>query len=74
MTKDSLWQAYLKANPSFGGTKPITIKPSGLKKLFEQTWEYGVKHGQGQATPDIFSQVFGNRDNTSYEAKARKAV
>lgn len=51
MNQNELWAAYVARNPDFG--KPdavITLKASGLKKLFDQTWdkahEAGVENGR----------------------------
>lgn len=76
MTKQELWAAYCKKNPSFlreGDT--IKISVAGLKKLFDQTWHYGHENGKESVPtridpsakpadmPDCFKDIFGGFKN-----------
>jgi hypothetical protein len=54
MTKQQLWEIYTTRNPSFIGDAQVTMSATGLKKLFDQTWDQGFKAGSeqsNQATP-----------------------
>lgn len=67
MTKDELWSAYVDRNPSFAGEANITLAASGIRKLFDQTWEIAYKTGleKGAAFSDkledagLFNEMLG---------------
>jgi hypothetical protein len=64
MTRQKLWNIYAAKNPSFNGDGEVTLKASGLKKLFEQTWDAAFQAGQDKnKTTDrgaeLFNQLFG---------------
>lgn len=41
MTREKLWEAYVKKNPKFGDPNAVvSLTSRGLKKLFDQTWDY----------------------------------
>ena len=44
MTKDKLWAAYVAKNPRFK-TSGANLTAAGLKKLFDQTWDYAHDAG-----------------------------
>lgn len=44
MSKDELWQLYVRKNPGFL-TDGASFTPDGLRKFFDQTWD--VAHGRG---------------------------
>lgn len=51
MTKDELWKVYCKRNPSFADPQAkIVMTGHGLKKLFDQTFDLGVKRGIDSAS------------------------
>jgi len=67
MNKEELWKLYTARNPTFEGEGIVTMTRSGLRKLFDQTWEQahaqGIKNGraaqQRETNPqDIFSGIF----------------
>jgi len=65
MKKDELWEVYASKNPQFKGEGTVTMTVTGLRKLFDQTWEQahaqGVKYGR--AAQDVQTQtnnLFGN--------------
>jgi hypothetical protein len=60
MTKSELWRIYVKKNPSFEGQSNIAISPNGLKKLFDQTWEFAQEAAKSQKPFDasIFGDMF----------------
>jgi len=45
MTQQELWSAYCARNPSFSGDGEVTMSAGGLKKLFDQTWQFAEQHG-----------------------------
>ena len=54
MTKQQLWQIYTTKNPSFITDESVTMTATGLKRLFDQTWDQGFQAGSeqsNQATP-----------------------
>jgi hypothetical protein len=46
MTQQELWRAYCARNPSFDGSGEVTMTASGLKKLFDQTWQLAYAAGE----------------------------
>lgn len=55
MNKDELWAIYAAKNPKFNDPDAeITLKASGIKKLFEQTWD--MAHEQGMANGHVLEQ------------------
>ena len=65
MTKDQLWQIYLKKNPTMA-TKGLG--PKGVRKLFLTTWDQACKtEADKRKTPsdkeieDLLSQFDGTR-------------
>ena len=45
MTKPELWAAITAKNPSFNGEGSVTLSASGLRKLFELTWDKAYSSG-----------------------------
>ena len=43
-TRIQLWEVYVSKNPHWENDN-ITLTPTGLKKLFEQTYDIGYKNG-----------------------------
>ena len=48
MKKSALWDAYCEKNPSFLGDGNVTLSCKGLRKLFDQTWDYAYYEGEGE--------------------------
>ena len=46
MKKSQLWKIYVAKNPSFAGDGNITMSARGLRKLFDQTWDYAFHEGE----------------------------
>jgi hypothetical protein len=44
--KSQLWKIYVAKNPSFAGDGNITMSARGLRKLFDQTWDYAYHEGE----------------------------
>jgi hypothetical protein len=69
MTKRELWKIYAKRNPSFDGDGNVTLSASGLRKMFETTWEIAMYDGEEEPTYkqpasgnlDALKQMFGMR-------------
>lgn len=71
MTKNELWNIYVKRNPSFNGNENITMSAKGLKKLFDTTWDTAFYKGeeedenteqnfqQQSASVDMLKSIFG---------------
>jgi hypothetical protein len=51
MKKSQLWKIYVAKNPSFAGDGNITMSARGLRKLFEQTWDYAYEQGEDEIDP-----------------------
>jgi hypothetical protein len=49
MKKSQLWKIYVSKNPSFAGDGNITMSARGLRKLFEQTWDYAFHEGEDES-------------------------
>ncbi len=66
MTKEELWNFYVLKNPSFESDEIITMKTTGLKKMFELTYEIGYKAGKERLNEsksdnyinDLFKGIF----------------
>jgi len=65
MTREELWQHYCAKNPSFSGNGNVTMSAAGLKKLFEQTWQFGFDSSKetikSDSGSDLFNQLFKKR-------------
>ena len=69
MTKKELWKIYSKRNPSFDGEGNVTLSATGLRKMFETTWEVAMHDGEEEPIPkptpsgnlDALKQIFGMR-------------
>ena len=71
MTKNELWNIYIKRNPSFNGDGNITMSAKGLKKLFDTTWDTAFYKGeeedeniehnfqQQSSSVDMLRSIFG---------------
>lgn len=70
MTQQELWNAYCARNPSFSGDGEVTMSAGGLKKLFDQTWQFAEQHGVAiekersncltdEPKDALFEQLFG---------------
>ncbi len=68
MKKSQLWKIYTAKNPSFAGDGNITMSARGLRKLFDQTWDYAYHEGEeeNEHTPvtdskgvDDLMKIFG---------------
>ena len=51
MKKSQLWKIYVAKNPSFEGDGNITMSARGLRKLFDQTWDYAFHEGEPEDAP-----------------------
>jgi len=62
MTKEQLWKIYCEKNPQFAKDDgDVTLTVRGLKKLFDQVFEQGEKHGRGSSKSDpVFNNIFGS--------------
>lgn len=71
MKKETLWEIYVKKNPTFEGEGNVTLSRSGLKKMFDQAYdkghEQGVANGRALAALErpkddsVFGKIFGPR-------------
>ena len=70
MTKEQLWDIYVKKNPQFEGEGNVTLSKAGLRKLFNTTWDIAEEHildldndyvpsSHSAPMPDFFKQIFG---------------
>ena len=48
MKKSQLWKIYVAKNPSFAGEGNITMSARGLRKLFDQTWDFAFHEGEDE--------------------------
>lgn len=48
MKKSQLWKIYVAKNPIFAGDGNITMSARGLRKLFDQTWDYAFHEGEDE--------------------------
>lgn len=67
MSKDELWELYCKQNPRFRDSKEVvTLKVSGLKKLFETTYDKAFSAGCSELrkstenVKSLFDEMFGS--------------
>ena len=51
MKKSQLWKIYVAKNPSFAGDGNITMSARGLRKLFDQTWDFAFHEGEDDHDP-----------------------
>jgi hypothetical protein len=64
MTKKDLWAQYVAKNPTFAGDGIITMTASGIRKLFEQTYDrahdQGLENGKAiqKNSDNRFSDIF----------------
>jgi len=49
--KSQLWKIYVAKNPSFAGDGNITMSARGLRKLFDQTWDFAYHEGEDDHDP-----------------------
>jgi hypothetical protein len=49
--KSQLWKIYVAKNPSFAGDGNITMSARGLRKLFDQTWDFAFHEGEDDHDP-----------------------
>jgi hypothetical protein len=62
MTREELWNAYCKRNPSFAGDGEVTMSARGLKKLFDKTWEIAQQQKPSSSDgKDLFDTLFGGK-------------
>jgi hypothetical protein len=45
MTREELWRKFTERNPSFDGDGMVTLSARGLRKLFNQTWDFAFEAG-----------------------------
>ncbi len=46
MKKSQLWKIYCAKNPAFERDGNVTLSTRGLRKLFDQTWDYAFHEGE----------------------------
>lgn len=61
MRKEELWVVYITKNPAFIQAETITLTATGLKKLFDQTYQIGYDQGLsiGRSEKSVFEEMFG---------------
>lgn len=59
MTQDALWEHYLSKNPHWQ-ENGVRLTATGLKKLFDQTWDQGFKVGRHQAVGHSIRDQLGD--------------
>jgi hypothetical protein len=58
VNKDDLWKFYVAKNPKFEPPeKTVTLTTTGLKKLFDQTYDAG--YTEGKKSKSLFEDIFG---------------
>jgi hypothetical protein len=66
--KSQLWKIYCAKNPAFERDGNVTLSTRGLRKLFDQTWDYAFHEGEeeNEHTPvnnskavDDLRKIFG---------------
>ena len=69
MTREELWEAMVRKYPKFGDTGNVTLKTSGLRKLFDVVWDEAYKSGLQQSVeressadiPSWFNDILDKR-------------
>lgn len=51
MKKSQLWKIYCAKNPAFERDGNVTLSTRGLRKLFDQTWDYAFNEGEDEHDP-----------------------
>ena len=51
MKKSQLWKIYVAKNPAFERDGNVTLSTRGLRKLFDQTWDYAYHEGEDDHDP-----------------------
>ena len=51
MKKSQLWKIYCAKNPAFERDGNITMSARGLRKMFDQTWDYAFHEGEPEHEP-----------------------
>jgi hypothetical protein len=46
--KSQLWKIYCAKNPAFERDGNVTLSTRGLRKLFDQTWDYAFHEGEDE--------------------------
>ena len=46
MKKSQLWKIYTAKNPAFERDGNVTLSTRGLRKLFDQTWDFAFHEGE----------------------------
>ena len=68
MKKSQLWKIYCAKNPAFERDGNVTLSTRGLRKLFDQTWDYAFHEGEEEIentpvndskTVDDLRRIFG---------------
>jgi len=49
MKKSQLWKIYCAKNPAFERDGNVTLSTRGLRKLFDQTWDYAFHEGEDES-------------------------
>jgi hypothetical protein len=66
--KSQLWKIYCAKNPAFERDGNVTLSTRGLRKLFDQTWDYAFHEGEEEIentpvndskTVDDLRRIFG---------------
>jgi hypothetical protein len=66
--KSQLWKIYCAKNPAFERDGNVTLSTRGLRKLFEQTWDFAFYEGEdeseqapvnGSKSVDDLRKIFG---------------
>jgi hypothetical protein len=54
MKKSQLWKIYCAKNPAFERDGNVTMSARGLRKLFDQTWDFAYEQGEPEnAQPPV---------------------
>ncbi len=51
MKKSQLWKIYTAKNPAFERDGNVTLSTRGLRKMFDQTWDYAIHEGEEENEP-----------------------
>ncbi len=51
MKKSQLWKIYVAKNPAFERDGNVTLSTRGLRKLFDQTWDFAFHEGEPEDAP-----------------------